>query len=88
MSDLLEPKAKRETAKEPPKRWRNWFHSERDVTFGNGEINKAGKWSSVNLHATEAIAEDAAARDMIAFAGWVRINGIVWLGAYPEGERP
>jgi hypothetical protein len=80
--------ALRETAKEPGKRWRNWFNSERDAIFGNGEINPAGDWFSPNLYATQTLAEDAAETDMVTFRDWVRDHGIVWLGAFPEGDRP
>lgn len=68
--------------------WRNWFSSEIDVVFGNGEINKAGEWSSPNIYVTQALAEEAAEADMIAFAGWVRDHGIRWLGARYVEEAP
>lgn len=28
--------------------WRNWFHSDTDVVFGNGETNKAGEQWNIN----------------------------------------
>lgn len=68
--------------------WRNWFHSESDVVFGNGEINKAGEWCSPNIYVSQAEAEEAAEADMIAFAGWVRKHGIRWLGARYVEEMP
>lgn len=68
--------------------WRNWFHSDVDVVFGNGETNKAGEWCSPNIYASQAEAEEAAEADMIAYAGWVRDHGIVWLGARYVEEMP
>jgi len=68
--------------------WQNWFHSERDVVFANGESNPAGEWCSPNIYVSQAEAEEAAETDMIAFAGWVRENGIRWLGARYVEEMP
>lgn len=90
MSDLLEPKAKRETAKEPPKKWRNWwcsavsFYCSTCGTYWDAGVDFPdccrGPFPSLDLAETDAERIIADIHDGMDREGY--------LGAYPEGERP
>lgn len=73
---------------EEPARFVNWFTSERDAVFQNGERHKAGVWHSPNVWPSKDVAVTKAHEHLIEFAGWVADNGIEYLGAFPEGQRP
>ncbi len=79
---------KQDTIQRPARAWRNWFQSERDAVFENGDRHLAGVWVSPNRWPSEDVARSKAHEHMRIFAGWCADAGIEYLGAYPEGTRP
>ncbi len=92
MSDLLTtPELVREVAKEPPKRWRNWWHAPCD---GVGECVFTGKltawrageaYPGFRVYPSRDAAETSAKEIVSGRYGGPIAN---YIGAYPEGERP
>lgn len=87
MSDLLTtPELKQEAAREPAKRWRNWWRAHTDaIDFRLGALpptpRKIGDvWAGHRLFPSRDTAETAAQRCGQLF--------FTYLGAFPEGERP
>jgi hypothetical protein len=67
-------------SRKKPGWWQNKFHSERDVVFGNGAVNKAGEWFSPNRHPSHDVAITRGQHHMIEFADWCKEFGITYLG--------
>ena len=75
----------REVAVKPPTRWRNWVHAERA-----GPRYPAGKILAPGVFVSKDVAETLflEAWSKPAWREQESLWGYIYLGAYPEGERP
>lgn len=90
MIDLIEPEQAREAANAPPTRWMNWWRIVETCKFG-GEITAPGVHPGNRIWPSKDAAESAALELIQVHAEIAAASSTlppIWLGAYPEGERP
>mgnify|MGYP000272855391 CR=1 FL=1 len=80
----------RETAKEPPKRWRNWYRFYALPHLGLPEEIRHGKglWPSKQVAEQKALDQIAINAPEYRALGFEPEDCEEYLGAFPEGERP
>lgn len=95
MTHLLEPKQKLDGAREPAKRWVNWYRALEDCNNCCGPGTRAGTvyadvcapcghdpYPSKDIAESEALRDEA--EDLAAYGRLIN----QYLGAFPVGERP
>lgn len=72
----------------PPK-WRNWWYTENGIdTQLNGVIPPRTTFPGAFTFNSRADAEAEAREDMAREVFYALAEGVKYLGAYPDGERP
>lgn len=82
MSVDLKPRADVEPTKEPAKRWWNWWEMPCDCVFNGADAAKGDICPGSGVYPSKDLAETA------ALEGMREASAPVYLGAFPEGERP
>lgn len=90
---ILKPELERETLKEPPKRWRNWYRAR----FACGEVEDSGRvirrkpgevFSGDRLWPSREVAQTVGFESEAEDRARVGVVVCVYLGAFPDGETP
>lgn len=85
----IDTQERAEVATKSPTKWRNWWHTANGInTQRNGRVEPGTDFPGSMEFWSREDAEEQARKDMARDVFYVLSEGVKYLGAYSEGEKP